>query len=304
MIIMDIVVENLTKSFRRRTNFNPLTGVFNPKWAHSTAVDNISFQIKAGESVAFLGPNGAGKTTTTKMMTGLICPTSGSVTVGKYKPFDRNYDFLRKIGLVMGNKSGLNWDLSPLENFLLLQKIYGIEQKKYQQTLDNLVEVLDVRQVLNRQVRSLSLGERMKCELIGSILHDPDVLFLDEPTIGLDISSKLAIRKFLISLHKRGKTLILTSHDLEDITEVSNRVIMISKGKKIYDDSLLELTTKYGNEKIIKTSYANSPDKQTTIKRSELSKHLSELAKDSDIIDISIQSTPIEKIITDLLASG
>lgn len=314
-----IEVKNLTKKFKIRTNKSLIKGLFRPEYTYSTPVDNVSFEVFRGESVGFLGPNGAGKTTTTKMMTGLIYPTSGEVFVLGYKPFDRNRDFLMKIGLVMGNKSGLNWDLTGRQSFNLLKKIYSINEQDFLSRIEYLTRVLDVSQHLDKPVRKLSLGERMKLELIGAILHNPEVLFLDEPTIGLDIIAKKNIRLFLRDIQKKSNiTLVLTSHDMDDIEQVCDRVIVINKGKKVYDASLDTLMRRYKTERFIRFTFETKP------KSLDLSKFSAEIVNEDEnsifvkiegakmpeviafissqfnLLDINIESVPLEEIIEDI----
>jgi len=316
---MDIIkINNLSKTYFIRTNKNLFTGLFHPKNKEIKAVDSISFNIKEGESIAFLGPNGAGKTTTIKMLTGLIFPTSGSVSVLGYIPFDRKIPFLKQIGLVMGNKSGLAWDLTPRQNFTLLYKIYDIDIKDYEQRLNELTEILNVKSVLDTPVRKLSLGERMKCELIGSILHNPKILFLDEPTIGLDIISKKKIRTFLKELQRKyHTTIILTSHDMDDVQFVCDRVVIINNGKKIYDNDLDFLINSYNKNKIIKfyfeglfpkninIPYANiyEQDEETItfkIRKESMPRLISDITSMYSIIDIDILTIPLENVIEDI----
>lgn len=313
-----ISAEGLTKQFRLRGNKNIVTGVFRPEWKHVTAVESVGFTIKKGESVAFLGPNGAGKTTTTKMLTGLIQPTTGNLQVLGYTPFDRNYDFLKRIGLVMGNKAGLNWDLSAHQSYELLQKIYDIPNSGFKARVKELTDLLEVSHVLDAQVRKLSLGERMKLELIGAILHDPEVLFLDEPTIGLDISSKRNVRNFLKYLHDQGKTLLLTSHDMDDISEVCDRALVINHGKIIYDDSMLKLNHQYSNIRYARLEFADqTPPKDFVSKysqqveakenvliisadKAEIMKSIAKISDKYPILDIAIEKVPLEQVIEDL----
>lgn len=313
-----IKINNLSKTYFIRTNKNLFTGLFNPKNKKIKAVDNISFNVKEGESIAFLGPNGAGKTTTIKMLTGLIFPTSGSVSVLGYIPFDKKIPFLKQIGLVMGNKSGLAWDLTPKQNFILLQKVYDIDTKEYKTRLDELTNILNVQSVLDTPIRKLSLGERMKCELIGSILHNPKILFLDEPTIGLDIISKKKIRIFLKDLQRKyHTTIVLTSHDMDDIQFVCDRVVIINNGKKIYDNDLTFLINSYNKNKIIKfyfeglfpkninMPYANiyTKDEETItfkVKKELMPKLISDMASLYNIIDIDILTIPLENVIEDI----
>lgn len=309
-----IQVKDLTKTFTKVKRTSLLKDMFKPKRVSFTAVKNISFSISQGESVGFLGPNGAGKTTTVKMMTGLIYPTSGDVEVLGFKPSDRKRDFLLNIGLVMGNKQGLNWDLTARQSFDLIRKIYAIADKDYIERLDRMSTLLNVSHVLDTQVRKLSLGERMKVELIGAILHQPKVLFLDEPTIGLDIIAKQSVRKFLRQIQREmGVTLLLTSHDMDDIENVCDRVIVINKGEKIYDNSLIKLTTAYSDSKFVKVTYHTGPleikDAEIIerhgniltykVSRSNLSSLLATLAQ-YDVDDIDILSVPLEEMIRDI----
>jgi len=225
-----------------------LKSVFVPKNRDVVAVDRISLKIKKGESVALLGPNGAGKTTTLKMLTGLLYPSSGKVEVLGYTPTDRKYSFLSQIALVMGNKSGLSWDLSAYQSFKLFQSIYRLEKKEMEDTVEELAFLLEVKDSLDVPVRKLSLGQRLKMELIGAILHQPKLLFLDEPTIGLDVIAKRKIRVFLRRLHEeKGTTILLTSHEMADIEKVCNRVVVINKGKLVLDSSLIKLNRQYKN---------------------------------------------------------
>ena len=246
-----ISVENLTKSFKvKKDSGSVLKDLMWPEYSGVDAVNGMNFEVNKGESVAFLGPNGAGKTTTIKMMTGLIKPDTGKVRVDGYEPFHRDESFLKNIGLVMGGKAGLDWDLTPNQSFKLLKAIYEIEDKDYQDWLKKLTEILEVDGKLDKQVRKLSLGERMKCELIGSILHKPEILFLDEPTVGLDIVSKRKVRDFLRQLQtQEGTTILLTSHEMDDVENVSDRVIIINKGLGVFDGGIDELFDRYSNQK-------------------------------------------------------
>lgn len=316
-----IVARGLGKAFRLRGNHHLITGLFKPQWQSKDAVLGVNFTIKKGETVAFLGPNGAGKTTTTKMLTGLIFPSSGSLQVLGYTPFDRNYDFLRRIGLVMGNRSGLNWDLTAAQSFGLLQKIYSVEPRACAKRIDELSELLQVQSVLHTQVRKLSLGERMKLELIAAILHDPEILFLDEPTIGLDIAAKKSVRRFLRTIHGEGKTLLLTSHDMDDVAAVCNRAIVINHGQIIYDQSLKKLRSQYTDVRYATLEFSGrAPSKDElseygNVLHSSGSKATVGLSKDTvmltanaiakkyPIADIIIEQVPLEVIISDIYDS-
>jgi ABC-2 type transport system ATP-binding protein len=313
-----IVVEHLVKEFRSRGNKNLLTSLWRPEWQVARAVDDISFSIEKGEAVAFLGPNGAGKTTTTKMMAGLIYPSSGQVLVLDRNPFLRQPDLLRRIGLVMGNRSGLNWDLTARQSYELFGIIYEIAPHTLKQRIEELTTMLDVVDKLDAQVRRLSLGERMKLELIGAILHQPEVLFLDEPTIGLDITSKQVIREFLSGLHAEGRTtLILTSHDMDDIESVCDRVIIINDGAKVYDASMSELLEKYSSKRSVQVTFAQQPAEKNLasmagyigvvqdtasfeVEAEEVTALIGAITRKHQPIDIQIHARPLEAIIAEI----
>jgi ABC-2 type transport system ATP-binding protein len=317
-----IKVTDLNKTFRSRGNNKIISGLFDPQWKYTKAVDDVSFEIFPGESVAFLGPNGAGKTTTTKMITGLIYPTSGDVKVLNYVPQERKRQFLSSIGLVMGNKASLNWDLTANQSFRLLKSIYQIGDNDFVNRLEQLSQLLNVGHVVDKQIRQLSLGERMKLELIGALLHQPQILFLDEPTIGLDIDSKHLLRNFLVDLQReQGLTLLLTSHDMDDIDQVCERVIVISHGKKIYDNKLSTLSKLYKKKRYIKLAtveplsqdelrrYGSIVDQKgrinvVSVEQPDLVNSLTEISKLKDLIDVQIESVPLESIMTDLFKNN
>jgi ABC-2 type transport system ATP-binding protein len=238
-----IEVQNLTRIFRtyrKQPGFwGGVKGLFSRTYDETAAAKDVTFSIAEGEFVGFLGPNGAGKTTTLKMLSGLIFPTSGTARVAGFDPTRRENAYRRIFALVLGQKNQLWWDLPAIESFTLLKAIYGLQAEDYKRTLDELVELLGVAEKLNVMVRELSLGERMKMELIAALIHRPRVLFLDEPTIGLDVVSQRAVRLFLRDYNRRHKvTIILTSHYMADIKELCERVIVIHKGRKIYDGAL------------------------------------------------------------------
>lgn len=253
-----IEVKELTRVFRtykKQPGFiGGLKGLFHREFVDTAAAKDISFTIEEGEFVGFLGPNGAGKTTTLKMLSGLIYPTSGSARVAGFDPGRRENQYRRIFALVLGQKNQLWWDLPASESFLLLRHIYGLSSTHFRETLDELVDLLGVKDKLNVMVRELSLGERMKMELIAALLHRPRVLFLDEPTIGLDVISQKAVRNFLRAYNRKHKvTILLTSHYMADIKELCERVIVIHKGKKIYDGELERLESRAGSrQKIIR----------------------------------------------------
>ncbi len=219
---------------------------FNLAKKNIVAVNDVTFDIAKGELVGFIGKNGAGKTTTLKCLSGLLVPDGGEVEVLGYTPSERRYDFLQRISMVMGNRSQLWWELPANETFLLNKEIYQIDDVKYKSILNEMVERLDANDLLDVPVMKLSLGERMKCELISSLLHTPELLFLDEPTLGLDIISQKNLRNFLADYHRSyNSTIILTSHNMEDIKDLCDRVILIDQGSILYDGELKELTSKF-----------------------------------------------------------
>src|SRR6187401_3611084 len=253
-----IETQGLTKVYRTYKKapglWGAIKGLGHREYEEVRAVDGVSFSIKEGEFVGFLGPNGAGKTTTLKMLSGLIYPTSGTARVAGYDPTKRENAYRRLFALVLGQKNQLWWDLPAIESFNLLRAIYAIPEAEFKGTLDELVVLLDVQPKLNVMVRELSLGERMKMELIAALLHRPRVLFIDEPTIGLDVVSQRAVRQFLRDYNRKHRvTILLTSHYMADIKELCERVIVIHKGTKIYDGALDRLETSGGARKKIIT---------------------------------------------------
>lgn len=223
-----------------------LRKTFNVAKKNVVAVNDLSFNVPEGELVGFIGKNGAGKTTTLKCLSGLLVPDKGDVEVLGYIPSERNYDFLQKISMVMGNRSQLWWELPANETFLLNKEIYQIDDIKYKNILNEMVRRLDIKDLLDIPVMKLSLGERMKCELIASLLHTPELIFLDEPTLGLDVISQKNLRDFLAEYHQNyHSTIILTSHNMEDIKDLCKRVIVIDSGSILYDGELTTLTSKF-----------------------------------------------------------
>jgi ABC-2 type transport system ATP-binding protein len=258
-----IYAENLSKIFRTYQKEEGIRGsfknLFYRKYLDNKAVDNIGFELEEGEIVGFLGPNGAGKTTTLKMLTGLIYPTSGKAQVLGYTPWERKNEFRRRYSLIMGQKNQLWWDLPAIESFNLNKEIYQIPESQYRTTLDELVELLEVRTLIQTQVRRLSLGERMKMELIAALLHRPQVLFLDEPTIGLDIISQKTTREFLCKYNaEHGTTILLTSHYMEDIQALCKRVIIINHGHKVYDGELQQIVREFSAMKELTVTFSEA----------------------------------------------
>jgi ABC-2 type transport system ATP-binding protein len=296
--------------------------LFNRQYRQVRAVDGISFEVQEGEIVGFLGPNGAGKTTTLKMLTGLLHPTSGEAKVLGHVPWRREPDYLSRISMVMGQRSQLNWDLPAMDSFLVHMAVYQIERKVGRQTLDELITMLDIRDVLGKQVRTLSLGERMKCEICVSLLHRPSVLFLDEPTLGLDVTMQARIREFISTYNRRnGATIMLTSHYMADVTALCKRVIVIDHGRILFDGVLSELAAKLAPFKVIKIDLGRSPDGYDFARAGEMltqeehkvvlrvprdraAEITGRLLADLAVLDLTIEDPPIEDVIKRVFADG
>jgi ABC-2 type transport system ATP-binding protein len=260
------------------------------------AVKSISFDIEKGDFVGFLGPNGAGKTTTLKMLTGILTPSSGEAKVLGHTPWKRKNEYKKQFSLVMGQKSQLWWDLPPLDSYELFKHMYEIPEKTYKKQLKFLTDLLDISDIIEVQTRKLSLGQRMKAELVGALIHSPKVLFLDEPTIGLDVVSQKSIRKFLKEYNKETKaTIILTSHYMEDIRQLCKRVMIIDHGNIIYDGSYQNLTKKFAQDKTIEVNFAGK------VKRSELKGMGEILDWEDNRVRISMPRKDSSKIITKLM---
>ena len=241
-----IKVQNLTKTFRvakRQAGFTrAVKALFSREFETVNALQNVSFTINDGEMVGYIGPNGAGKSTTIKIMCGVLTPDSGVCDINGRTPWKNRIKHVREIGVVFGQRSQLWWDVPIIDSFELIRDIYRTPQTVYQRNLDELVEVLELSEILKTPARSLSLGQRMRCEIVASLLHDPKVLFLDEPTIGLDALSKIAVRQFIKRLNEeKGTTVLLTTHDMQDIEALTERIILIGNGQILLDGSLDEL---------------------------------------------------------------
>lgn len=321
-----IIVKNLTKSFSVNEKESGLSGSIKSFFRTSkktiTAVDNISFDINQGEIVGFIGKNGAGKTTTLKILSGLLHPTSGTAQVFGFTPWERKTDFLKQFSIVMGQKSQLWWDLPPIETFQLNKALFSIPEKHYKKTLNHLVSILQVENILHTQVRKLSLGQRMKCELIASLLHSPRVLLLDEPTIGLDVVMQKTLRDFIKIYNQEFQaTIILTSHYMDDVKQLCQRTLIIDEGKLLYDGSLSGLIDKYAHSKIISMvfskdvtlqqvkqigqikEFAQDGSAQTAtviVSKKEATNKASQAFKLLPVADITIQEAPLEAIIRDV----
>lgn len=259
-----INVSNLSKQYKTYTKesglSNSIKGFFCRNYITKEALHDISFQIEEGEIVGYLGPNGSGKSTTMKILSGLLYPTEGDVRVNGFVPWERKDEYKRIFSILMGQKGQLWWDIPAIDSFELFRAIYGIERGKFEKTVDELAEILDVGDIIKRPVRTLSLGERMKLELIGAFLHKPKIMYLDEPTIGLDFLSQKSIRDCIKKINRdENVTVMLTSHNLKDVEELCDRVIIINHGNKVYDDSMNRLKS-VGNKKKKVTFTALAPE--------------------------------------------
>ena len=256
-----IKASHLSKHFRvyehRRGSWGALRNLLSPCYSLVRAVEEVSFQIERGELVGYIGPNGAGKSTTIKMLTGILVPTSGQVVVDGRVPHRQRKGHVRHIGVVFGQRTNLWWDLPTIESFDLLRYVYRIPADRYKANLDFFCELLDLEGFLNTPVRTLSLGQRMRADLTAALLHDPDIVFLDEPTIGLDVVAKQRIRAFIRRLNReQGTTIILTTHDLGDVEKLCDRVLMIDHGRLIYDGDLESLRRRYGHSRVLRVELA------------------------------------------------
>ena len=321
-----IAVENLSKIYPVAVKEPGLKGTlahfFQRKYHQVKAVQNVSFNIEPGEVVGFLGPNGAGKTTTLKMLAGLIHPSQGKVEVSGYIPFKRQHQFLNKISLIMGQKQQLIWDLPALDSLRINAAIYQIPQPQFKQRLGELTEMLALQNKLKQPVRKLSLGERMKAELLAALLHHPQVLFLDEPTLGLDVNAQVAVREFLQDYNQRYQaTILLTSHYMADITALCERVMVIHQGQLIYNGGLNQLLERFAPCREVKVELGHSlpPEKladfgevQTIegreirflIEREDLTSSVGKMLAQLEVIDLSVTEPPIEEVIGQLFDKG
>jgi ABC-2 type transport system ATP-binding protein len=293
-----------------------------PRYRDVHAVRQVTFHIDQGEIVAFLGPNGAGKTTTLKMLTGLLFPTSGRVEVAGFTPWSGGPAFKRRIALVLGNRQQLVWDLPPEETFQLNRAIYDIPAADYRSRLDELVTLLELGPVIDKPVRQLSLGERMKCELAAALLHRPPILFLDEPTLGLDVTAQDAIRRFLAQYRDRhGATVLLTSHYMQDVTALASRVLIINRGRLLYDGALEALVARIARTKRLELVLGDGvtaealarfgdvrtfrfPNAVLEVPREEAAATSARLLAALPVADLSIEDAPIEEVIRQAFTEG
>ena len=303
-----VEVSGLTKVFRvpeREAGLRAsLRSLVNRQWREVRAVDGISFEIEAGEVVGFLGPNGAGKTTTLKMLSGLLYPTSGEGRVLGHVPSKRERDYLRRMTLVMGNRNQLQWDLPALDSFELNRAIYRLPREDFRRTRDELIELLDVADLVRKPVRNLSLGERMKVEVIGQLLHLPQVLYLDEPTIGLDVTMQKRIRTFVAEYNQRYEaTVLLTSHYMADVEALCKRVIVIHHGRLLFDGQLAALAESFAAYKTIEAVLADGERVSLRVPKADTSRATAQLLAEHDVSDLTVEDPPIEDVIEQVFAT-
>ncbi|MEK7611445.1 MAG: ATP-binding cassette domain-containing protein [Patescibacteria group bacterium] len=317
-----IEVKNLKKHFNIYQKEPGVSGAlrafFKRKYYAAKAVDNVSFKVNEGELIGFIGPNGAGKTTTLKILSGLLYPTSGEVSVLGFTPWERKKEFQKQFSIVMGQKAQLWWDLPAYETFILNREIYEVSAERFKKVLTELVAMLEVEDILKVQVRKLSLGQRMKCELIAALLHSPKVLFLDEPTIGLDVVAQKKMREFIKDYNQKyHATILLTSHYMEDVKRLCDRVIMIDHGRIAFDGQLSEIVEEIADHKILSVIFQDPiikdqlgglgeviefdlPRVVLKVPRREVSLRAAQLLSQFNVEDLNIEEPPIEDIIREL----
>lgn len=312
-----ITVDALTKTFRvpvREAGLGQsVISLFNREFRNVEAVKEISFSLAPGEIVGFLGPNGAGKTTTIKMLTGLLYPTSGAARVLGHEPWRREKELLRRIALVMGQRNNLAWDLPAVDSFELNKAIYGIPDDVFQDRKMEYIEILDVADIATKPIRNLSLGERMKMEIVAALLHGPEILFLDEPTIGLDVTMQRRLRQFILDYNAdTGATVLLTSHYMADVSAMVSRVVVIDHGSILYDGALAGLSDRFSAHKIIRVEALDLPEDlgqlgrvlernparaSIEVRREDVSSVAGHLLAVATVTDLAIEETPLEDVI-------
>lgn len=326
MEIPRITVTDLVKTYRvpeRESGLKAaLRSLFHRAARDVEAVRGITFSVEAGEMVGFIGPNGAGKTTTLKILCGLLYPTGGEAHVLGYVPWERKPAYLRRISMVLGNKSQMFWDIPPLDSFRVLGEIYRVPPAQYQQTLDELVALLEMEDLLTKPVRNFSLGERMKCELVAGLLHRPEVLFLDEPTLGLDVSMQGRLRRFLAEYNRHsGVTVLLTSHYMADVTALCPRVILIHHGQLLYDGALQGLAQQLAPFKLIRLALRHTETElqlpvgveiierengalSLRVPRAQAPTLTAQLLQALPVADLAVEDPPIEAVIDQIYQEG
>lgn len=282
-----------------------LFGFFKRKTRAVQAVKKVSFSIEPGELVAFLGPNGAGKTTTLKMLSGLLYPTGGSIDVLGHVPFEKNHEFLRRFAFVMGQRHQLWWELPALDTFRLNAAIFDLTPEQYKARLKELDDLLDLDPLWQTPVKKLSLGQRMKMELACSLIHDPELLLLDEPTLGLDVVMQKTLRDFIARINKEKKTtVLLTSHNMSDIESLCRRVIVIYNGSILYDGDLTELVKKFAPAKTIRAVLKNGEQKEWEVPHDQVAKKVKEALEKHEVQDLTVEEMPLEDVIRRIFSGG
>jgi ABC-2 type transport system ATP-binding protein len=321
-----IKAQDLTKIYRvfQKSNgfLGAVRGLLRRQYKEVRAVDGVSFAIEPGEMVAFLGPNGAGKTTTLKMLSGLLYPTSGSARVLDFTPWDRADAFRRRFALVMGQKNQLWWDLPAADSFQLHREIYSLAVGDFTRTVDELTEMFQVKELIRQPVRELSLGERMKMELIAALLHQPQLLLLDEPTIGLDVVGQVTIQKCLKEYNaRRGVTMLLTSHYMRDVEALCSRLLIITHGKLIYDGDLAGIRDQFARSKVVKLQFAGEtapndlarfgviahqegPTVDLEVDRSRVAEVMAAILDQYTVLDVSVHDPPLDQVIAHVFQEG
>ncbi len=302
-----IAVQGVRKYYKiakREKGFvNTMQSLFHRKYEIKKAVDDISFTIKKGEIVGFIGPNGAGKSTTIKMLSGILYPDEGQIKVGGFVPYKQRKQYVKNIGVVFGQKSQLHWDLPLIESFELMKYIYKIPQDKYEENLEKFVKLLDMERFLHQPVRQLSLGEKMRGDIVAALLHSPEIVFFDEPTIGLDVVAKEKIREFIKYMNRTEETtIIFTTHDMQDIEKVCERLIIIDEGKKVYDGKVEDIKAVYAHTRTIELLLEDGT-KETRVfdvNKIPMNEMMEQLFANHQIRDISICEPEIDGIIRDI----
>ena len=317
-----IQFNNICKDFKIsvKKKGNVILNFFKREHKTIEALKNVSFDVEEGDIVGYIGPNGAGKSTTIKIMSGILNPTSGECKIMGYTPWKDRKQYVKNIGVVFGQRSQLWWDVPIIDSFELLKDIYKIPDKEYNETLNELIETLNLKELLNRPLRQLSLGQKMKCELAGSLLHRPKILFLDEPTIGLDAVTKLAVREFIKKINKKwGTTIILTTHDMSDIDALTNKIILIGRGQILYNGSFSAIKHKYEKTKLIDVEFKQVYNKiefdgyevvshnqnMATLKNLETTEFntkdfINEISKKYEVVDFSVKPISVDEILAKL----
>ena len=318
-----IELKNINKTFRvvKKTSGakEAFKAMFHREYKEIEALKDLSLKVNEGEIVGYIGPNGAGKSTSIKVMSGILTPDSGECSIMGYTPWKDRRRYVKNIGVVFGQRSQLWWDVPVMDSFLLLKDIYNVPEKTFRENVDMLTEMLNLNEFINQPLRQLSLGQKMRAEIAGSLLHNPQLLFLDEPTIGLDAITKLSVRNFIKTINKeKGTTIMLTTHDMNDIDAITDRVVLIGKGRILYDGSFEQIKKKYGNNKTLTVSFENEAEPieisgavLTKIDRNQatytvdtgtvsIAEIINRLSEKTQLTDVDVKSQAVEEIVASL----